>query len=102
MELAKALGEDVVNHNQHLQFTTFRRICQDRKENFMELTFEEKLTEISCKVERLGTTAWAAASASFRPEKSEEILDAVLYSIKSLSEQIASELDKIIVDYFDK
>lgn len=68
----------------------------------MELTFEEKLTDISCKVERLGKTAWAVASASFAPEKSAETLDAVLYSIASLSEHISSELDKIISEHFDK
>jgi len=61
----------------------------------MELKLEDKIMDISCMVEQLGTTAWAAASASFCPEKSEKILDAVLYSIKSLSERIVMELDAL-------
>ncbi len=68
----------------------------------MEWTFEDELTEISCMVERLGTTAWAAACASFAPEKSEETLDAVLHSIAGLSEHISEKLDKIIAEHFGK
>lgn len=64
----------------------------------MELKLEDKLIDVTCKVERLGITAWAVASASFRPEESEKILDAVLYSIKSVSEQIVTELDQIVAE----
>lgn len=43
----------------------------------MELKLDDKLLDVACKVERLGTIAWVAASASFSPEKCEKILDAV-------------------------
>ena len=61
----------------------------------MELELEDKILDVSYKVEQLGTIAWVAASASFDPEKCEKILDAVLYSIESLSKQIVMELDEL-------
>lgn len=61
----------------------------------MELELEDKILDVSYKVEQLGTIAWVAASASFDPEKCKKILDAVLYSIESLSKQIVIELDEL-------
>lgn len=57
---------------------------------------EDRLNEISCKVDQLGTIAWVAASSDFAPEQCEKILDNVLFGIRALSEQISADLEKII------
>lgn len=63
------------------------------------VTLEDKILEITAKVDQLGTVAWVAASASFAPDKCEKILDEVLCAIKNMSEQISNELDSICIDY---
>lgn len=62
-----------------------------------DLTLEDKIFEISTKINQIGTIAFVAASASFEPSKCEAILDDVLYAIKNLSEQISNELDDICI-----
>lgn len=59
---------------------------------------EDRLQEISCKADQIGTIAFCAANASFAPEECEQLLDDVLYGIKNLSEQIGKELNALTID----
>ncbi len=63
-----------------------------------DLTLEDKIFEISAKINQIGAIAFVAAAASFEPSKCEAILDDVFYAIKNLSEQISNELDNICIN----
>ncbi|MCM1166481.1 MAG: hypothetical protein NC299_13545 [Lachnospiraceae bacterium] len=67
----------------------------------MELTLEDKIVEISCKVERLGTVARVAANSSFTSETPQKALNDVLYCIQDLCKLIAGELDSLADEFAD-
>lgn len=61
-------------------------------------SLDNKLLTLSCKVDEIGAIAFCAANASITDEMSKMYLTGALHGIKSLSEQIATELYDI---YFD-
>lgn len=59
---------------------------------------DDKLLELSCKVDEIGAIAFCAANSSITTEKCRMYLTGALHGIISLSEQIASELYDISFD----
>lgn len=62
------------------------------------IVLEDRIQEISCIADQIGSIAVCAANVGFKPDECERILDDVLYGIKHLSDQISNELNNLTID----